>query len=210
MITIYLFRGGGLIRLLPIVRLPGTLRYLHIGENRLKRRLLGRAGIDAEAYLAAALMQVAYAHLGEMLPVLGTLNAIVILAARKSIPHGFNLCINGCRGPIGIPVVGNHASQMLELLILIFHAGFQPILAVKIERNAALVESVVASCEISLHNKAEELFFRLHLEHRGVVILEMIVGTLPQVGFGLGDHFDCIALDNAALRFAGPREFAAY
>ena len=93
------------------MRLPGTLRYLHIGENRLKRRLLGRAGIDAEAYLAATLMQVAYAHLGEMLPVLGTLDAIVVFAARKAIPHGFNLCINGSRGPIGIPVVGNHAPK---------------------------------------------------------------------------------------------------
>ena len=101
------------------MRLPGTLRYLHVGENRLKRRLLRRAGINAEAYLAATLMQVAYTHLGKMLPVLGTLDAIVILAARKPIPHGFNLCINGCRGPIGIPVVGNHAPKMLEFLILL-------------------------------------------------------------------------------------------
>ena len=49
------FSYNTLVRLLPIVGEPLTFGDFHIGECRLKGRLLGAAGINSEADNAAAL-----------------------------------------------------------------------------------------------------------------------------------------------------------
>ena len=54
---------AALIRLLPLMRLPRTLRDLHVTEHRRKARLLRAAGIDPEPDLSAALPHVADPHL---------------------------------------------------------------------------------------------------------------------------------------------------
>ena len=187
---------------------PCTLGQLHLCENSLERGFLWRTGIDAEAYLPCTLMQVAYTHLGEAFSIGGALYAVIIFAARKPIPHGLYLCRNGCSGPVGITVVGYHASQVLILLIFILYAPFQPVVAVQIEHYAALVKPLMAVRKVSLHYEAEKLLFGLHLEYGSIVVAEMIVGALPEVGLRLGDHLYGITFDDATLWFPGPAEFA--
>ena len=52
-----------------------------MAEHGPERRGFGRAGIDAETYAAASVVQVADAHLREADAVIGTLYTIVVLTA---------------------------------------------------------------------------------------------------------------------------------
>ena len=79
------------------------------------------------------------AHLAELLAIRGALDAVVILAARKTVPHGLHIGGDGRRGPVGVAVVSGYATQVLELLVLVFHRAFQPVLAVEIHHDATLV-----------------------------------------------------------------------
>ena len=99
-----------LIRLLPIVSFPSAFSQFHVGKDRLERGVFRRAGIYAKLNLTASLMHVTYAHLREVFSVLRALNAIVILSARESVPHCLHIGRNGSGSPIGISIVGNHAS----------------------------------------------------------------------------------------------------
>ena len=71
---------------------------------------------------------------------------------------------------------------MLELLVLVFHRAFHPVLAIEIHHDAALVKAMMALCEVGLYNKTKELLTGLHLQDGCVVVLEVIVGALPKVG----------------------------
>ena len=62
--------------------------------------------------------------------------------------------------------------------------------------------------KVGLHYEAEKLLFGLHLEYGSIVVAEMIVGALPEVGLRLGDHLYGITFDDATLWFPGPAEFA--
>ena len=60
--------------------------------------------------------------------------------------------------------------------------------------------------EIGLHDETEKFLLSLHLENRGIVVAEMIIGALPKVGTRFGDHLYGITLDDATLWLARPIE----
>lgn len=200
-------RRKSLVRLLTVVSFPCAFCQFHICEHRLERGLFRRARIDTKLYLAATVVHVAYPHLAKMLTVARAFYAIVILSARETVPHGLDSGVNGRRCPIGIAVVGYDTPQMLIRLALVFNAAFQPILAVKVHYDAALVKTVPAFREVCLDNETEELLFCLHLEYRGVVIPEMIVCALPKVCSGFCHHFYGVIVDYTPFRLACPFEF---
>lgn len=193
-----------LVWLLAVMCLPHTFRNLHVGKDCGEGRFFGRAGIDSEADFLAASLHVADAHLTEIGSVGGTFDAIVIFSARESVPHGLDIGGDGRCGPVGIAAIGGHAAKMLELVVLVFYRAFQPVLAVQIHHNAALVKALVALCEVGLDNKTEELFARLHLQHWRIVVLEVVVSALPQVGVRGGGDEDGVALYLKASRLSCP------
>jgi len=93
---------------------------------------------------------------------------------------------------------------MLELLVLVFHRALQPVLAVEIHHDATLVEAMMTLGEIGLHHEAEELLAGLHLQNRGVVVLEVIVRALPKVGLWCSGDKDGITLHLVVLWLACP------
>ena len=143
------------VRLLAVMGQPFAFGQRHVGKDWLEGGLLGRAGIDAEADLTATLPHMADPHLREIFAVGGTLNAVIVLPAAEAIPHGLDGGIDGGGGPVGVAVVGHHTAQVLELLVFVFNRAFQPILAVQIHHNAALVEPVLA-LKFRLNSEGEE------------------------------------------------------
>lgn len=69
------------VGLLAVMGLPCAWGQLQMAEHGPERRGFGRAGIDAETYAAASVVQVADAHLREADAVIGTLYTIVVLTA---------------------------------------------------------------------------------------------------------------------------------
>ena len=95
---------------------------------------------------------------------------------------------------------------MLELLVLELHGALEPVLAVQVHHDAALVEALVALGEVRLYHKAEELLLCLHLQHGSIVVPEMVVRPLPEVSVrGSGDGDDTV-VDLAGSRLPGPLE----
>ena len=146
------------------------------------------------------------AHLAELLTVGGALDAVVIFAAREAVPHGLHIGRNCRRGPVGVAIVGGYAAQMLKLLVFVFHRALQPVLAIEIYHDTTLVEAVMTLREVSLHHEAEKLLARLHLKHGGIVVLEVIVGALPEVGLRSGGDANGIILDFTCGRLPRPLE----
>jgi len=93
---------------------------------------------------------------------------------------------------------------VLKLLILVFNGAFKPILTVEIHDYAALVETVMALGEICLHDEAEILLSCLHLQHRSIVVAEMIICPLPEVCMRGRSDGEGISHDAEALRLARP------
>ena len=149
----------------------------------------------------------AYPHLGKMNAVLRTLNAVVILSAAETVPHRFDVCTDSSRSPIRITVICHHAAEVLKLLIFILNRAFQPVFAVKIHDNAALVKAVVCAGKVRFHHKREEFFFRFHLENRGVVVPKMVIGPLPQIGSRFGGNLNTSIRDGMVLRLPRPHKF---
>ena len=84
------------------------------------------------------------AHLTECCSVSGTFYAVVICTAGEAVPHCLDICrYCSCR-PVRIAVVGDNTSKMLELIVFIFYGSFQPVVAVQVHDDAALVEAVMA------------------------------------------------------------------
>ena len=104
----------------------------------------------------------------------------------------------------GMAVVCCHASQVLERFVLIFYRAFQPVFAVEIHHDAALVEALVALGEVCLHDKTEELLLCLHLKNRCIVVLEVIIGALPEVCVRSRCNGDGVALDFKTCRLSCP------
>lgn len=172
-------RIGLIVRRLTIVCFPCTFPELHICEDCCKGRVFRRTSIDAKSHSARTFMDMADAHLMPLLPILGTFHTIVIFAARKAIPHHFLTSRDSGCCPIAITMIGNYASQMLELIVLILYRCFQPILAVKIHHHTALVKACMATTKIGSYHEREKLLFCLHLKDRGVIVAEMVVSALP-------------------------------
>ena len=95
---------------------------------------------------------------------------------------------------------------MLELLILVFHRALEPIIAIQVHHDTALVEALMALSEISLYDKTEKPFFGLDLEYRSVVVAKMIICTLPKVCVRSCRDFERITVDSVSKRFPGPLE----
>lgn len=96
---------------------------------------------------------------------------------------------------------------MLEALVLILHRGLQPVLRIQIHHDPALVETMMALRKVGLHDEGEEALRRLHLQHRGVVVSEMIVGPLPEIGMRVGRDRDPFRLDAELPRLPRPGHF---
>ena len=184
--------------------LPHALGDLHVGKDRRKGGFFRGAGVDAEADDVGPRIHVADAHLAEVDPVGRALDAVVVGPSGEAVPHRFDIGRNGRRGPVGIAVVGGDAAQVLERLVLEFHGALEPIVAVQVHDDAALVKALVALGEIGFHDEAEVLLLRLDLEDRGVVVAEMIVGPLPEVRVrGRGDG-QRLAVNGKCGRLPGP------
>lgn len=202
---VFPYRLAFFVRSLTIVGKPLALCHFHIGEGCLKGRILRAASIDAETDFPAAMPHMANPHLGEILPIGGTLDTIVILPAAEAIPHRLDGSVDSGSGPIGVAVVGHHTAKVLELLVFVFNRALQPIFAVQIHNHAALIETVLAF-KFRFHNKGEKPLVRLHLEHRRVVVTEVVIGSLPQVGVGLGDDLHLVIGHSKMLRLSCPLE----
>ena len=96
---------------------------------------------------------------------------------------------------------------MLILVILILDGTFQPVLTVQIHHDPALVETVMAVCELRFHDKTEILFLRLHLKDRCIVIAEMIIRALPQICVRFRNDLHCAVCDPEMLRLSCPAKF---
>lgn len=191
------------VRFLTIVGQPFALGQLHMGKDRPERRIFRTAGVDTELNLTFGFMQVADAHLVEPYAIRGTFYAKIILSAAQSIPHGFYLGRDLGGGPIRPTVIGDHAAQMLKLFVLVFYGTFQPVFAVQIQDHAALIEPVAGS-KLGFDQEGKILFPSGHLQHRGGVVAEMVVGALPQISVRGRDDLDAVGTDLAFGRFPGP------
>ena len=134
------------------MRLPLAGPQVEIAEQGSETGVLRRTGINAEADAPAALQQMADPHLGKVLPILGALDTIIVLPAAQTVPHGFYRRVDGRGGPVGIAMISHYAAQVLVSFVFIFHGGFEPVLAVQIERHATLVEPVMALGKIGLYD----------------------------------------------------------
>ena len=111
---------------------------------------------------------------------------------------------NGRCCPIRIAIIGHYASQMLELVVFILYAAFQPVVAVEVEYDTTLVKPMVTFGEVRFYDKTEILLLCLHLEYRGVVVSEMIIGALPKIGAWFCDYLYGVAFDGEHLRLSRP------
>ena len=191
------------VRLLSVVWEPFAFGQLHIGKGCPERRILGAASIDAKANASAALPHMAHTHLLENNTVLRAFDQIIVLAAAESIPHGpdARIDLGGC--PVGIAVVGYHAAQVLEAIVFIFDRGLEPVVAVKIHDNAALVKPAL-TIELCFDGKRKEFLLCFHLQHGGIVVSEMVLGSLPQICMWLGDDFNDTVRYGIIGRLSGP------
>ena len=172
-------RIGLIVRRLTIVCFPCTFPELHIRENCCKGRVFRRTSIDAKSHSARTFVDMADAHLMPLLPILGAFHTIVVFTTRETIPHHFLTSRDGGCCPIAITMIGNYASQMLELIVLILYRCFQPIFAVKIHHHTALVKACMATMKVGSHHEGKKLLFCLHLKSRCIVVAEMVVSALP-------------------------------
>ena len=62
----------------------------------------------------------------------------------------------------------------------------------------------MAAREVGLYHETEELLTGLHLQHGRIVVLEMIVGALPEVGLRSGGDADGVVFDFTRGRLPGP------
>ncbi len=60
-----------------------------------------------------------------------------------------------------------------------YNRALQPVFAIQIHYNAALVKSVMTSPKFRLDNKTKIFFFRFHLQDRCIIILKMVICPLP-------------------------------
>ena len=186
------------------MRLPCAFGDLHVGEDSSERGVLGRAGVDSETYLVRRGAHVADAHLTELDAVMGALDAEVVRSSREAVPHRLHVGRNRRRRPVGVSVVRHDAAEVLEAVVLVLHGRFQPVLAVKIHDDAALVEAMMTLGEVRLYDEAKVLLPGAHLQDRRVVVAEMVVRALPEVGARSGFYRDRAVLDGKARGLARP------
>ena len=80
---------------------------------------------------------------------------------------------------------------MLKAFVLVLDRRFEPVLTVPVHDHAVLVKPVFA-VEFSAHDEGKIAFVGGHLQHGCVIVAEVVIGTLPQVGMGFGSDADGI------------------
>ena len=193
-----------LVGSLAIVGQPLAFRHFHVGEDGSEGRGLRATGVDTKANFPRCLMEMAHTHLPEGDPILRAFDTEILLSPAQAVPHGGDAGGNFGGGPVGIAVVGDHAAQVLKTLMFVLNGTFQPVLGVQIHHHAALVKAVGAFGKFGFHHKGEEGLVRSHLQHRGVVVAEVVVGSLPQIGVGQGDDLNAVLGDHSVFRGSGP------
>ena len=186
------------------MRLPHTFCQRHIGEHRREARILGAAGINAEADRTGRLRHMTDTHLAEGHAVVGALDTKVVLTAAQPVPHRCDGSGDLGGRPVGVAAVGHDAAEVLYLSVLILDGGLEPIFAVEIHDDPALVEAVMTAAEIRANDKGKILFIRLSLQDRGVIVPETVVGALPQVGMRLRRYLDFIGCYRIIGRLSRP------
>ena len=150
-------------------------------------------------------MHVANAHLAEGLSVLRAFNAEIVLATAQAIPHGLDRGVNFGRCPVRIAQIGHDTAQMLKAFVFVFDRRFEPVLTVQVHDHAALVKPVFA-VEFRAHDEGKIALVGGHLQHGCVIVAEVVIGTLPQVGMGFGGDADGIIVYFPVQRLARPAQ----
>lgn len=157
---------------------PNAVRNFHFGKDRFERRIFGRAGVYAETNGVSAFEQMTNAHLFEIRSVERVFYEIIRIASVQTIPNGVNRCAYVRCRPIGIAVICDHAAQSLKTAVFIFDGRFQPIVAVQVHNNSALVESALAF-KLCPNNEGKEIFFRCELQNGSIVVSKTVISPLP-------------------------------
>ena len=98
---------------------PSTFCDLHLCEYGFKAGVLRTACINTKADCATAIVHVANAHLLERYTINGTLQAEVVSATAKAVPHLLDVGRDFRRGPIGVAIVCYHTTQVLESVVFV-------------------------------------------------------------------------------------------
>ena len=96
-----------------------------------------------------------------------------------------------------------NGAEMLKVFIFIFHGAFQPILRIKVQNNAALVEALLA-LKLGFNRKGEEFLIRFHLKKGSVIVSEMIIRPLPQISIRPRDNLNTAVGDGVRKRLSRP------
>ena len=157
---------------------PDAVAKIHFRKNCLERRIFGGAGIDARVNIAAALGQMTNAHLLEFFSVERVFYAIIGLPSADAVPNRFDGSVNIGRRLVRISVIGDYAAEALNFIVLEFRRGFQPVFAVEIDCNAALIKAVLA-VKLRFYDEREIPLFYGELQHGRVIVLKTVVSSLP-------------------------------
>lgn len=84
---------------------------------------------------------------------------------------------------------GNNAAEVLEALVFVLDGRLEPVFAVKIHNDSALVEADLA-LKIGLYGERKEFFIGFKLQNGRVVVYKTVVGALPKVGARARDDLD--------------------
>lgn len=187
------------------MRRPQAFTQGKVRKCRLKRGIFRTAGVYAESDRAVCGVQVADAHLTEINAVIRTFQAKIIVSAAQAVPYALDRSVDFRGRPIGISAVGHDAAQVLKDIVCIFDGRFQPVFAVEIDDDAALVKAVLAFKPCP-HGKRKKFFVAFKLKNRRIVIAEVIICSLPKVGERLCENGDAVVCERAARRFPFPCE----
>ena len=95
---------------------------------------------------------------------------------------------------------------MLEFLCFIFNRGLQPVIRIQIHNYATLIKSMMTPGKICLHNKGKILLLCFYLQNRRIIVSEVVIGPLPQIGMRFGLYPDRLICNAVLLRLSRPLE----
>lgn len=94
---------------------------------------------------------------------------------------------------------------MLKVLIFVFDRPLDPVFAVEVDSYSTLVKAVLGGIEVSFDDERKVLFSGCGLQNGGVVVAEVVVGSLPEVCAGFGGDFNSVGGDGIALGVGASR-----
>lgn len=141
-------------------------------------------------------------HLRESSAVLGALETIVVRTPGEAVPHHGDIRADLCGRPIGIPLVRGCAPEVGKALVVVFDGDLQTVVGIEIHDDLALIKTMLTIGKIRLHDEGIAFLLRLHLKHRRVVVVEVIVGPSTKISRRLGDDVDALIHDRVVARLA--------